>query len=85
MSLTTMLARCVSRPPVRPKRERDVERLIEAWGPNAVEMARILQFRMRARLLDDRPPGFWASVAATISHRIGVPDDPRLGTNLLVL
>jgi hypothetical protein len=83
MSLVTLFSRCVSRPAVRPKRDREADRLIAAWGSDASEMARILQFRARAGLLHEDQPGFWASVALSIGHKIGVPDDPRLGANLL--
>lgn len=72
----------------RPVTERSIseaERLIEIWGEGAYDVARNLSFREDAGFLQTASPGFWATVAREVGHRIGLPERGPLGRNLLAL
>ena len=63
----------------------EAERLIEIWGAGAHDVARNLSFRENAGFLQSASPGFWATVAREVGHRIGVPEPAHLARNLLAL
>lgn len=63
----------------------EAERLIEIWGAGAFDVARNLSFREEAGLLQTASPGFWATVAREVGHRIGLPEAGHLGRDLFAL
>ena len=84
MNMSTRVSRLFKQQSLEQSAQSEADRLLGLLGETACDVARNLSVREGAGLLHTSTPNFWARVGHEIGHRIGMPEGPTFGSNLLV-